>query len=129
MESKLYCYPDYKAAREAFNQTVSMLEGAAELGVTVTANWTVLEIRYVSEWSNQDILFKFVYVPIKVSVDMERLRGFRGNIHLFPLLKELHRQVEEATAHMYTFAAMAEERDGSKDKGATETSKPTVEIV
>ena len=116
MDTALYCYPTYGEAFEAYHAMVQLLEDAAELGDSLNATWTVLEIRYVSEMRGKDTLFKFTYVPIKASIDMERLGNIRGKIHLFPLIREMQKQVDNAIEHMYAFAAIAEETNGREKR-------------
>lgn len=118
MEHRMYCFPTYDAAKEAFYSILEILRNAeTELGVTITVYPNSLEIHFVSVLSGEDILFKFIYIPVRILVDLERIKGYRGEINLYPILREIEKQVDAVKQEMWAFAAIVEGTYGNQKKG------------
>lgn len=78
----LYLYPCYSEARKAFTEMYNMSEDCK-------ADLTNLRIDVGSD------THRFNYVPIKVYVDVERLCGLIGIVHIEPVIEELLNKVAE----------------------------------
>jgi hypothetical protein len=93
----LYLYPDYEKAREAFYKKVDDLAGQLQ-GVFI-GDLTITTV------SDKHI---FRYVPIRVSIDLDRL-GFQSSVvYAQPLIEELCSQVKNELVFLNNYVVKAQ---------------------